>query len=223
MKINSVVIAALASMLFGVTSTQASPVSYFDFASWSGAVSGTTTVTIPDPAPDEFTYIGTGSASVIYGGVTFSTNLTLGDGYFYNIGTLYSDGDPAVLSSQGEDTGVANILITLAAPVTALSLSFGTFDGSDVTFALSNGGSVLKGSTATGYVVSDFFGVTDSTPFTSILLTSSDPVLNLNNIDFGSAVSAIPEPATWAMMVLGFAGVGFMACRRKSKPALRLA
>jgi PEP-CTERM motif len=31
--------------------------------------------------------------------------------------------------------------------------------------------------------------------------------------------SAVPEPSTWAMMILGFAGVGFMAYRRKSKPA----
>lgn len=36
-------------------------------------------------------------------------------------------------------------------------------------------------------------------------------------------VSAVPEPSTWAMMILGFAGVGFMAYRRKSKPAFRLA
>jgi hypothetical protein len=36
----------------------------------------------------------------------------------------------------------------------------------------------------------------------------------------GNAVtSAVPEPSTWAMMLLGFAGVGFMAYRRKSKPA----
>jgi hypothetical protein len=33
-----------------------------------------------------------------------------------------------------------------------------------------------------------------------------------------STVDAVPEPATWAMMLLGFAGVGFMAYRRKSKP-----
>jgi PEP-CTERM motif len=33
-------------------------------------------------------------------------------------------------------------------------------------------------------------------------------------------VTAVPEPSTWAMMLLGFAGVGFMAYRRKSKPAL---
>jgi hypothetical protein len=31
--------------------------------------------------------------------------------------------------------------------------------------------------------------------------------------------AAVPEPSTWAMMILGFAGVGFMAYRRKSKQA----
>ena len=27
-------------------------------------------------------------------------------------------------------------------------------------------------------------------------------------------ITGIPEPSTWAMMVLGFAGIGFMSCRR---------
>jgi hypothetical protein len=37
-------------------------------------------------------------------------------------------------------------------------------------------------------------------------------------------VAAVPEPSTWAMMILGFFGVGFMAYRRKQNgPALRLA
>jgi hypothetical protein len=37
-------------------------------------------------------------------------------------------------------------------------------------------------------------------------------------------VAAVPEPSTWAMMILGFCGVGFMAYRRKQNgPALRLA
>ena len=34
------------------------------------------------------------------------------------------------------------------------------------------------------------------------------------------AVAAVPEPSTWAMMLLGFAGIGFLAYRRKSKPVL---
>jgi len=31
--------------------------------------------------------------------------------------------------------------------------------------------------------------------------------------------AAVPEPSTWAMMILGFAGVGFMAYRRRSHTA----
>jgi hypothetical protein len=31
------------------------------------------------------------------------------------------------------------------------------------------------------------------------------------------AVSGVPEPATWAMMLLGFIGIGFMAHRRRSQ------
>ena len=32
----------------------------------------------------------------------------------------------------------------------------------------------------------------------------------------GVSISAVPEPSTWAMMILGFMGIGFMAYRRKS-------
>jgi hypothetical protein len=35
--------------------------------------------------------------------------------------------------------------------------------------------------------------------------------------------AAVPEASTWAMMLLGFAGVGFMAYRRKGQGAFRIA
>jgi hypothetical protein len=38
-----------------------------------------------------------------------------------------------------------------------------------------------------------------------------------------ASVSSVPEPSTWAMLLLGFAGIGFMAYRRKTKPALMAA
>jgi hypothetical protein len=38
-----------------------------------------------------------------------------------------------------------------------------------------------------------------------------------------SFTSAVPEPSTWAMMILGFAGVGFVAYRRKRGAALAAA
>ncbi len=46
-----------------------------------------------------------------------------------------------------------------------------------------------------------------------------------NSITVGAPITApVPEPSTWAMMVLGFVGVGFLARRRKQNgPALRLA
>jgi outer membrane lipase/esterase len=40
---------------------------------------------------------------------------------------------------------------------------------------------------------------------------------------FVAQVTAVPEPSTWAMMILGFLGIGFMAYRRNQNgPALRL-
>ena len=36
----------------------------------------------------------------------------------------------------------------------------------------------------------------------------------------GEGSAAVPEPSTWAMMVLGFAGVGFMIYRRRREAAV---
>jgi hypothetical protein len=42
--------------------------------------------------------------------------------------------------------------------------------------------------------------------------------------DLNFSVAPVPEPSTWAMMILGFAGIGFMAYRRKQNgTALRIA
>jgi hypothetical protein len=39
--------------------------------------------------------------------------------------------------------------------------------------------------------------------------------------DYGSvAVSQVPEPSTWAMMLLGFAGLGYAGFRRASAPRI---
>jgi PEP-CTERM motif len=45
----------------------------------------------------------------------------------------------------------------------------------------------------------------------------------IDDLQLNATVAAVPEPSTWAMMILGFAGVSFMAYRRKSKPALMTA
>lgn len=220
MRMHSVVVAAFASAFFSATGAQAALVSYFDFTTWSSAVPSTTSVTIPDPGSS--TFIGSGSASIVYSGVTFATNGLLSDGEFFNIGSNVTDGTggfPAVLSSQQQSTGTPNILITLTGPTNAFSLSYGTFYGGDVIFLLSNGDILTLPSTGNGYDTPDFFGATDSTPFTSVLVTTPDQVLSLNNVAFGSAVSAVPELSSWAMLLLGFAGIGCVGYRRSHRSA----
>jgi hypothetical protein len=44
-----------------------------------------------------------------------------------------------------------------------------------------------------------------------------------SNLNFVDVETAVPEASTWAMMILGFAGVGFMAYRRKRTCALTAA
>ena len=55
-------------------------------------------------------------------------------------------------------------------------------------------------------------------------LSAGDAYLNIHTTNFGGGeirgfLTAVPEPSTWAMMILGFAGIGFMAYRRSRKTA----
>jgi hypothetical protein len=51
----------------------------------------------------------------------------------------------------------------------------------------------------------------------------TDPYAYVNDYgQFSATVAGTPEPSTWAMMILGFAGIGFMGYRRRNS-ALRVA
>ena len=67
----------------------------------------------------------------------------------------------------------------------------------------------------------DTFTLTQTTTLDFFIVDGYLPD-NLGGVSLGinPVVAGVPEPSTWAMMILGFAGVGFMAYRRKSKPAL---
>jgi hypothetical protein len=54
--------------------------------------------------------------------------------------------------------------------------------------------------------------------------TGANPaIIERGNVQIATVASAVPEPSTWAMLLLGFAGIGVMAYRRKAKPALMAA
>jgi hypothetical protein len=64
----------------------------------------------------------------------------------------------------------------------------------------------------------------NNTPFElDYIEGNGSPAILDVNLDSPSLTTDVPEPSTWAMMILGFFGVGVMAYRRKSKPMLRFA
>jgi hypothetical protein len=69
-------------------------------------------------------------------------------------------------------------------------------------------------------LVQNFGGAVASGSITNL---TSDGVGDYQFSGTISAINSVPEPSTWAMMILGFAGIGFMAYRRNSKSALMAA
>ena len=99
--------------------------------------------------------------------------------------------------------------------------------GGDVEFTFNHVGGGVD--TQTVSLVSGVFGLQNftfnETNLMSVVFTpttTQGPFIQFDNVGVDVA-SAVPEPSTWAMMILGFAGIGFMAYRRKSQPALMAA
>jgi len=142
-----------------------------------------------------------------------------------NSGIQLFGGSPPVTDTLTFNSPVTNPVLAI------VSLGQGgvnaSFDFTPLTFTLLGGGpsSTWHGQplTSTGDVVFGTEGnglVLFTGTFSSISWTNPT-YENYYAFTVGS-VSGVPEPATWAMMILGFLGVGFMAYRRKGKPALRL-
>jgi hypothetical protein len=51
----------------------------------------------------------------------------------------------------------------------------------------------------------------------SVTINDSLDTANIDNIVLGPVAAAVPEPSTWAMMLLGFAGLGFAFRRSRRK------
>jgi PEP-CTERM motif len=58
--------------------------------------------------------------------------------------------------------------------------------------------------------------------FDRVVAASSSNSFEFDNVVAGGA-SAVPEPSTWAMLLVGFSGLGYAAFRRKSAPISALA
>jgi PEP-CTERM motif len=68
--------------------------------------------------------------------------------------------------------------------------------------------------------LNDKFNIDNTTIDGRVFGGSNQDFQLLSGFVLNAPVSAVPEPSTWAMMILGFASVGFMACRRSRKSTL---
>jgi hypothetical protein len=69
----------------------------------------------------------------------------------------------------------------------------------------------------------DFEGRTSEAANSGFTVPNDQSISHLGNFAPVTVTPSVPEPSTWAMMILGFAGIGFMAYQRKNKMALNAA
>lgn len=146
--------------------------------------------------------------STLASGLSFSSNAgSIGGGLFND--RLVAGQAETTFSFAGGSDSFGGIF----------DLSPGGFgQGIEFVLGLAGGGTEVAGRIGT----SGFFGFTSTNRFNSVTLRGFDTVngsaetYNLNNAQFG-VLSAVPEPGTWAMMLLGIGGVGFAMRRRTSK------
>jgi len=104
-------------------------------------------------------------------------------------------------------------------PASAL---YNVFDANNLSLL---SGSITHGTSANGNLDWNFVTGTftaDTTTSTLRFLTTlggRDGGILLDAVE----VAPVPEPATWAMMIVGFAGIGFVAYRRKNRATFRIA
>lgn len=112
--------------------------------------------------------------------------------------------------------------VTFPSPVTAVGIFSNTNLPTAVTLDTSSG------SAATTFVVYDtgtfgFLGFGSSTPFSSATFSESGSSFNIPEIEYGAFTGTVPEPSTWALMLLGFAGLGYAYYRRQAKTQFGMA
>ena len=105
--------------------------------------------------------------------------------------------------------------LTYDGPKTVQTLTF-SYDPTDANFLLSTAAFALS-TRASGSGGTPAFFAAD--------ITTTKPNSDPTTGDVGALTltPAVPEPSTWAMMILGFMGIGFMAYRRKGQASIRFA
>ena len=118
-----------------------------------------------------------------------------------------------------------------ASPISAIGANFfgsnisGLFQSGSIALSLTDSFG-LTSHTIISATTSSFIGFVSSGTITSLTVEAVQPGTGflwptVDNLTLAQGLTtAVPEPSTWAMMILGFAGVGFMTYRRRKTSAL---
>jgi hypothetical protein len=146
-----------------------------------------------------------------------------GSGLYFDFEIALSSGDITKFTVPGyagfqvsvKQCGISNCGGSGANGVVTTSASR-TLDGNEISFSF---GSDLSGTAHSANLQL----LTNATSFVDPFASFQDSNGDSFSIPVLTPVAAVPELSTWAMMVVGFAGLGFMANRRKSEAALMAA
>jgi hypothetical protein len=172
---------------------------------------------------DGSTIISNWTVSTTVGHIVLALTPT-GEGYHAADGSYFLD--LSGFGAESLDGAVSQTISTVAGATYSFSMDVASFNNGTV-FA-SVGGNLLTLSSGAAFSVAGTSWTPLSGAFTGDALNSA-PVLKIGNgspgsqIDFVDNISivqtsggnAIPEPAGWAMMILGFGGVGATLRRRR--------
>jgi len=120
------------------------------------------------------------------------------------------------LSFTATDGGFSRLLLNLGVPNNSnesvsftFNDQFGPVTLPQSTFTLGNGNNFFLATASNGEVITS-----------GTLTTTGGPITSLSQVRVDLA-AAVPEPSSWAMMMLGFVGIGLMAYRRRSNQTFR--
>jgi PEP-CTERM motif len=129
-----------------------------------------------------------------------------------------------------DGTTLLNVLVfggsgfefTFAAPIKAFGFDFGAMQNNANRTFIQVAGETLSPPVQTGDVVG-FYGFVSTTPFTTIRfanVSGTSDGFGMDNLRWGTGgAGAVPEPASWAMLIAGFGMVGAVSRRRKAVAA----
>jgi hypothetical protein len=197
-----------------------------------GVASAAPMITLsPGPAdPQYFASLAAGESDFTLGDVTWSLVSGSASTEKGSVAGQYAApwgmGDTTYMSVQKGGTEQA----TWATPQTRLSIYWGSIDAMNVDGILNEVSITIDGYTLTG---SDLVGLgaigngSQSGPANNewVTITGLGPFTTVDFHDAGknafefSLGSGVPEPSTWMMMALGFAGFAFMGWRGSRKTA----